>query len=105
MMSLDLGFFALPEAGFEANMAKSKKHVTPEEWWSTSIIEMEPGVIRYCGYAIEDLIGGVGFVNMIWLLTRGDLPQPAERSFLKRLSWPRSITVPRRRPSRSRAWP
>ena len=83
MMSLDLGFFALPEAGFEANMAKSKKRVTPEEWWSTSIIEMEPGVIRYCGYAIEDLIGGVGLVNMIWLLTRGDLPQPAQAKLLE----------------------
>ena len=44
------------------------------EWWSTEIIEMEPGKIRFRGYAIEDLIGNVGFSQMIWLMTRGDLP-------------------------------
>ncbi len=64
-------------------MAKSKKHLTPEEWWSTSIIEMEPGIIRYRGYAIEDLIGTVGFVDMIWLLTRGDLPEPGQAKLLE----------------------
>ena len=32
-----------------------------EDWWSTSIIEMRPGMIRYRGYAIEDLIGRVSF--------------------------------------------
>ena len=26
------------------------------DWWRTSIIDMSPGVIRYRGYAIEDLI-------------------------------------------------
>ena len=30
-----------------------------EAWWRTSIIEMRPGIIRYRGYAIEDLIGHV----------------------------------------------
>ena len=64
-------------------MAKSKKQETPEEWWSTSIIEMEPGIIRYRGYAIEDLIGTVGFTEMIWLLTRGELPQPAQAKLLE----------------------
>jgi citrate synthase len=64
-------------------MAKSRKHVRPEEWWSTSIIEMEPGIIRYRGYAIEDLIGTVGFAEMIWLLTRGELPQPAQAKLLE----------------------
>ena len=24
---------------------------TPENWWSTSIIDMKPGMIRYRGYA------------------------------------------------------
>jgi citrate synthase len=28
-----------------------------EEWWSTEIIEMRPGMIRLRGYPIEDLIG------------------------------------------------
>ena len=56
-------------------MNKSKK--SPEEWWATSIIEMRPGMIRYRGYAIEDLIGRIGFAEMVWLLTRGELPKPA----------------------------
>ena len=64
-------------------MAKSKKHLTPEEWWSTSIIEMRPGVIRYRGYAIEELIGAVGFADMIWLLTRGELPEPGQAKLLE----------------------
>src|ERR687897_978042 len=64
-------------------MAKSRKHIRPEEWWSTSIIEMKPGIIRYRGYAIEDLIGTVGFGEMIWLLTRGELPQPAQAKLLE----------------------
>jgi citrate synthase len=54
----------------------SRKPGTPEDWWSTSIIEMRPGMIRYRGYAIEDLIGRVGFAEMVYLLTRGELPKP-----------------------------
>jgi citrate synthase len=49
---------------------------TPEDWWSTGIIDMQPGVIRYRGYAVEELIGRVGFADMIFLLTRGELPDP-----------------------------
>lgn len=64
-------------------MAKSKKQLTPEEWWSTSIIEMRPGVIRYRGYAIEELIGAVGFADVIWLLTRGELPEPGQAKLLE----------------------
>ena len=45
-----------------------------EAWWATQIIEMEPGMIRYRGYAIEELIGEVTFAQMIWLLLRGELP-------------------------------
>lgn len=53
-----------------------------EDWWSTSIIEMSPGVIRYRGYAIEDLIGEVSFPSMIWLMLRGELPTPAQADLL-----------------------
>src|SRR5919109_594707 len=52
----------------------SRNEESPEQWWWTSIIEMCPGMIRFRGYAIEDLIGRVGFTAMIWLLTRGELP-------------------------------
>ncbi len=50
---------------------------TPENWWSTSIIEMKPGMIRYRGYAVEELIGRVGFAEVVYLMTRGELPHPA----------------------------
>ncbi len=42
------------------------------EWWSTSIIEMEPGSISLRGMPIENLIGHKSFVEMIWLMTTGD---------------------------------
>jgi citrate synthase len=56
---------------------------TPEDWWSTSIIEMKPGMIRYRGYAIEDLIGRVGFAEMVYLMTRGELPHPEAAKLLE----------------------
>ena len=56
---------------------------SPEDWWSTSIIDMRPGVIRYRGYAIENLIGRVGFTDMIWLMTRGGLPKPSQAKLLE----------------------
>jgi citrate synthase len=52
------------------------------DWWRTEIIEMKPGVIRFRGYAIEDLIGRVGFTQMIWLLLRGELPHPRQAELL-----------------------
>jgi citrate synthase len=56
---------------------------TPQDWWSTSIIEMKPGMIRYRGYAIEELIGRLGFAEMIYLMTRGELPHPAAAKLLE----------------------
>jgi citrate synthase len=49
---------------------------TSEDWWSTAIIDMQPGAIRFRGYAIEELIGRVGFAEMVYLMTRGELPHP-----------------------------
>jgi citrate synthase len=56
---------------------------TPEDWWSTAIIEMKPGMIRYRGYAVEDLIGRVGFAEMVYLMTRGELPHPEAARLLE----------------------
>lgn len=53
-----------------------------EEWWSTEIIEMRPGLIRLRGYPIEDLIGRVSFPAMIWLMLRGELPTEAQAELL-----------------------
>ncbi len=53
------------------------------DWWSTCIIDMKPGEIRYRGYAIEDLIGNAGFAEMVWLMLRGELPSKAEAALLE----------------------
>ncbi len=53
------------------------------DWWRTSIIDMEPGVIKFRGHHIQDLIGNVSFPQMIWLLTRGDLPSEGEAKLLE----------------------
>jgi len=40
-------------------------------------------MIRVRGYAIEDLIGNVGFAEMVYLMTRGELPHPAAAKLLE----------------------
>ena len=52
------------------------------DWWRTDIIEMAPGVIRYRGYPIEELIGRVTFAQMIWLMMRGELPSRKQGELL-----------------------
>ena len=54
-----------------------------EDWWSTGLIDMKPGEIRYRGYAIEDLIGHVGFAQMAWLMLRGELPSRPQAELLE----------------------
>ncbi len=56
---------------------------TVRRWWRTSIIDMAPGRIAIRGRRIEDLIGIVGFGQMIWLMTRGDLPSVEEAALLE----------------------
>ncbi len=53
-----------------------------EDWWRTSITEMRPGVIRYRGYSVAELIGQVSFSEMVWLMTRGELPSGAQAALL-----------------------
>lgn len=48
------------------------------DWWSTAIIDMEPGRIHLRGHPIQDLIGSVSFAEMIWLMVRGDRPTAAQ---------------------------
>ncbi len=63
-------------------MTQDHKQQAEAEWWSTAIIEMEPGVIRYRGYPIEELIGRASFAQMIWLLLRGELPSRDQAALL-----------------------
>jgi citrate synthase len=53
------------------------------DWWRTAIIDMEPGRIAFRGHPVERLIGSVTFPQMIWLMTRGDLPSEAEARLLE----------------------
>jgi citrate synthase len=53
------------------------------QWWSTQIIDMKPGVIRFRGYPIEQLIGAVSFPQMIWLMLRGEMPSAAQARLLE----------------------
>lgn len=53
------------------------------DWWSTSIIDMQPGKIRLRGHPIESLIGTLSFTQMVWLMTRGNIPGDQEAQLLE----------------------
>lgn len=54
-----------------------------EDWWQTALIRMEPNQIDIRGRPIQDLIGTIGFVEMIWLCLRGDLPSEGQTQLLE----------------------
>src|SRR5215831_10566376 len=66
-----------------SNVPATPSAMTPQDWWATAIIDMKPGMIRYRGYAAEDLIGRVGFAELVYLMTRGELPDPAAAKLLE----------------------
>lgn len=53
------------------------------DWWGTAVSRIEPGVIEMRGRPIQDLIGTAGLADMIWLLLRGDLPEPHQARLLE----------------------
>lgn len=53
------------------------------DWWRTAIIDMEPGRIDIRGRPIEELIGTLSFPQMIWLMTRGDIPSERQATLLE----------------------
>jgi citrate synthase len=54
-----------------------------QNWWSTEIIDMRPGKIRIRGENIEDLIGKISFVQMIWLMIQGRMPEVKEACLME----------------------
>jgi len=52
-------------------------------WWTTDIIDIHPGKISLRGFPIEELIGNVGFPDMVYLLLRGELPERAQAELLE----------------------
>ncbi|RCV47981.1 citryl-CoA lyase [Marinitenerispora sediminis] len=53
------------------------------EWWATGLTRIAPGEIELRGYPIERLIGEASFVDVVWLLLRGELPEPEQARLLE----------------------
>ncbi|MDF6927078.1 hypothetical protein NMT90_27290, partial [Escherichia coli] len=53
------------------------------DYWRTDIIDIEPGRIHVRGYPIQELIGQIGFAEMIWLMLRGELPAKRQAALLE----------------------
>ncbi|NUT35413.1 MAG: citryl-CoA lyase [Hamadaea sp.] len=53
------------------------------DWWATAICRMEPGVVELRGVPVQDLIGSAGLVSTLWLLVRGELPDPRRAALLE----------------------
>ncbi|MEH6524385.1 citryl-CoA lyase [Sulfitobacter sp.] len=64
-------------------MTDSSSRKETEDWWRTALIRMEPNQIDIRGHPIEDLIGNIGFVQMIWLCLRGELPSKDQSRLLE----------------------
>jgi citrate synthase len=52
-------------------------------WWNTQIIDVHPGKIGVRGYPIQELIGRVSFVEMMWLMMRGECPTRPQADLLE----------------------
>jgi citrate synthase len=53
------------------------------DWWGTSVSRIEPNVIELRGLPVQSLIGTVGLTSVIWLLLRGELPDPGQAALLE----------------------
>ncbi|MGB3440670.1 MAG: citryl-CoA lyase [Actinophytocola sp.] len=53
------------------------------DWWATGIVRMAPGELDLRGIPVQELIGSVGFVAMIWLMVLGELPGARQAALLE----------------------
>lgn len=56
--------------------------MTVTQWWRTDISDIQPGIIRFHGYPVEQLIDNVSYAGMVWLLVRGERPTPWQERLL-----------------------
>ncbi|EFE66566.1 citryl-CoA lyase [Streptomyces viridosporus] len=54
------------------------------DWWTTEVSDIEPGVIRFRGYPVQDLIRRATFVETVWTMVRGSMPSPAQAALLEK---------------------
>jgi citrate synthase len=69
----------------EDRAARAGRETTIDDvtaWWSTEISDIAPGVIRYHGYAVEDLIPTTSYAAMVWLMIRGERPSAWQERLL-----------------------
>jgi citrate synthase len=52
-------------------------------WWTTEIVDIQPGHIGIRGYPIQQLIGNLSFPAMIWLMLRGEVPSDDQARLLE----------------------
>ncbi len=64
-------------------MAQTVDSVEIRQWWQTAIIDMEPGRIEFRGHPVAELIGNIGFSQMIWLMIRGEIPCDSQARLLE----------------------
>jgi citrate synthase len=53
------------------------------DWWQTAITDIRRGHIGLRGYPVQDLIGHIGYAEMVWLMVRGELPTRAQGALLE----------------------
>ncbi|WP_019607519.1 citryl-CoA lyase [Nocardiopsis sp. CNS-639] len=61
----------------------SMTHEEIGHWWRTGLIRIAPGEIEPGGYPVQELIGRVSFVDTVWLMLRGELPDPRRSRLLE----------------------
>jgi citrate synthase len=52
-------------------------------WWATSVSRIEPDVIELRGHPVQELIGTTSLVEIVWLLLRGERPEPRRARLLE----------------------
>jgi citrate synthase len=62
---------------------RAEGHREVADWWATGVSRIEPGVIELRGLPIQDLIGRIGFAELIWLMLRGERPDPRRAALLE----------------------
>lgn len=57
--------------------------MSAQDWWATSVSRIEPNVIEFRGFPVQELIGKVSFAQVAALLVLGELPEPGRASLLE----------------------